>query len=447
MPVTVHDDIRFLRERTSDITEDLKRTLAPQLGAIATSVHAVVPHLYRERESMQDFYPGKIVPYRFTAIPPDFFLGSTPRLFENQTALEEYATQYWRNRNAQTTWRDGKAYWTENMQATIGKEMGRILVQGSSALDLNGWESYEQHTPEVLRGTGLFRYSTFFTAHARPQAEKNSFFDHFPAQNEHAVIGTTPLILHERPSQPSVFWLSVMQNDEGFTRRFFNSCITMGMVIDSSKDAYEGLEGLLVDDRNRELFHRHVQRTNPRGGGATAAFDANRLHHMAVESVQSVGSAFALLAKEIPDGYPHSGDRLIADLATQNMIDKFARLAPFGFIGPVSVFGRHIPDLLYAHKDEEYGYKLRFTPNAIKELQQYSDHMATFFAGKWREYDSLSPDNSGQYPPVQTGTRCPFSGKTRNPFDHHKPQASVITKYANALAAVHNALNQPTPNN
>lgn len=441
-PPGVQEDARYLRERTSYATEGLRHTLTPPLGTIALELNSNARTVHKARESLRDFYPGILVPYRFAGIPPDFFGDETPHHFTSQEELDAHTAAYWQKDDQGAELYRTEPHWRGRMRRVVGEGMARVLLKDAAPVDLRGWDDYRSLKMDAYLSLKPLALNTFYTALVWPQAEADGYLDRFRAQNEAALITNTSLLL-TGANAASLFRVPIMMNDVGFTRRFMNACITATTLASNNMRALIGFEKLLEDDNNRKLIHKHVQRANPQGGAPDIHYDATNLRHMSIEAVQSVASAYALMAKEQPEGYPYDGVSLIKDLAEQNMIDKFARLIPFGFIGPASLFGRYIPNLLYATKDEKYDYRLRFTPEAKTMLQEYSNHMATHFAVQWRAYDLQSLSDPNLYPPVQTGRRCPFTSKIRDTADPHTLMPSAIESYSSTIATIFQILNSP----
>jgi hypothetical protein len=449
MTEALHDqaqDTQYLRERTADITEELRAKLSPALGGVAFDVFLHGKHFYNHREIDRDFYSGNYVPYRFASIPPDFFGSEQPHTFDSEEVFNRHVANYWRQDDARAEAEARIGYgnggepellWSERARKAVAADLGRVLLRPTETLDFSDWDEYSR-ADMVLQGR-TFMLNCFFTAHVYSQATKTGFFEYFKDQTEAALIRSN--ILLGNASVTSIARSPILQNDHTLTNRLLNAGLHTAIVAGNDEIALERFGQLLESDDNRELFHRHVQRASRHGGTPDRDYGPDRLAHMATELFMTVSGTFSLMAQESPDGYPHDGYRLISDLAEQNMIDKFTRLVPFGFVGPATLFGRYIPGLLYATPDEQYEYKLRFNPDALKRLREFAERVEANHVQQWREYDEKVKGDPSLLPPVQTGGRCPFSGKVRNDKDPSRPINGAVSMYADAIAFLFKTLN------
>lgn len=432
-------DACYLRERTTDITDAVRQTLSPNLGRIATNVVTYGSEFYRCRESYRDFFQGTYVPYKLAAIPPDFFDDGQPHTFETEQALERHLDNYWYQDDIKAEHENAmQPLWGARARTTVAAELKRIFIESPIPMDFSGWDEYSQADMNIGRRT--FMLNSFFAAHVQPQAAKAGFFDYFTEQTEAGLI-TNSILLAGNSSVAGIYRSPILQNDRELTNRLLNAGLHAAIVAANDEAALHDFDALLQNDDNRELFHRHVQRTSKLGGTSDRNFGPDRLAYMATESFMTVAGALAFMAQVNPEGYPYDGYQLISDLAEQNMVDKLTRLVPFGFIGPALLFGRYIPGLLYATEDDRYDYRLRFNPDAVEVLSAFAERVQADHAQQWRDYDRLLVDDPTLFPPVQTGGRCPFSGKIRNNIDPASPIPSAVSSYTAALATVFRLLN------
>lgn len=422
------DDHAYLQGRTYEVTAQVRELLHRPLGEAALRIEQATDTFYPIREQLREFYTGFHVPYAYAAIPPNFFVGE-PMQFTDQASFDTHMEDYWVRDERRYKYVPDIDRLTDKRKSIITAGLQRKLLDDPTPIDWQDWPDYSKYIMQLRTGDKTLMLNALFTAVSYGSAKDSGFFECAPGQHTSALVMRTSAALHD-DSVGSLMRFPVLFDDISFTRRLMNATASMTLCLDTDRKLYDDLERLLQHDEYRAFFSKHVQRTTPDGGARDPNYGAERLQIMAKEGVQTVAGAMSFLLGEIPPSYDGGMTEFVNDIIDQDMVDKLARVTPFGLIGPAGFFGRYIPGLLYAQD----GRKLRFTSEGLEALAGFSALVETEFAQLWRAYDALADPTAKA--PIQAGRRCPFMGKHRNSNNPHTPSLGAISHYSRALGAM-----------
>ena len=454
IPESVQQDKQYLHERTKHISADLKSTLGPVLSQAALDTIEAAAHIADQHTPSPMFW----VPNNLSAIPPDFFGTSLPRTFDSLAEFDKHTEAYY-EQSRDTLRRPGDGSpWTTNMEDITKRGLRRVLHEQRELTSFDGWDRYSAYAPKQHLHDHILAFNACCVSLAHPQAEESGFLENFTSQNEASFITPTQQ-LEGYAGNSSITRCQIMQDNEGFTRAFLDACAMVSRMVNTHMSSIEKYEKILSNPEQNALVRLHIQRANPRGNGEV---DVKSLRRMAHEGVQTGAATIALLMRDQPEGYPFGPEQLLSDIVQQNLIEKFARLTPFGIVVPSALFGRYIPNPLYAAEVPGRGYRLQFTVDAKRQLREYSDIIASKYAEERRNYDAfaaahnlfdprdyraqwelyanLLPHQDAHLPSVEMGTRCVFIGKDSNPGQPAALVPGAITNYGLAISAVFRAL-------
>lgn len=175
---------------------------------------------------------------------------------------------------------------------------------------------------------------------------------------------------------------------------FFGDIIRASSIIDNS------ISEIAADQNTGNILRKHTMRTRESYEDGNPAHLKNGLSDALVGGILSMAQVISFLSAEKVEGYDNFDD-LVVGILDSDILEEFARLAPVGYIGPVTLGGIYIP-----HSLEVKGSHLALS----KQMKDYLSAMHRGYmmdmANAWKQYDS-NPHHSPM--PRTLGLSCPAS--------------------------------------
>ena len=266
--------------------------------------------------------------------------------------------------------------------------------------DLDTWRHYEQRMEAFSPET---RQQIVFTRGNRARNSRNGLANYhlfdLPGVTEH-VYARNPFIPPEKYKVIHNMYLPIGAYGQEFATDLLKTAIHMQAF--AQEYAYETAEHMTAD--NEELLRQYTAR-----GNEAREVSADSTMETLQEGILTIAQSIALLTCEKVPGYddPHE---LVKAIAEAGLVERLARYASMGLVGPLVLGGKYVPGAL--QKTAEGG--LEFSP-AFEDLLKtarakfIAQHFAKQKIKKPSGYIPVDPNSTRNHKLI--GRICPVAGK------------------------------------
>ncbi|MBP7775212.1 MAG: hypothetical protein KA069_01285 [Candidatus Saccharimonas sp.] len=178
------------------------------------------------------------------------------------------------------------------------------------------------------------------------------------------------------------------------------SVVVLGDFIRTSPTIDEKIATIASDDDTKNILRKHTMRTRESYDRGDLTHLKNGVSDVLIGGILSMAQTISFLTAEKVPGYENYNE-LVEAILDSDVIEEFARIAPVGYIGPVTLAGIYVPGALDATDG-----KLSLHPEFKRHI---SEMRRGYFAGmaiKWALYDQAPQINEM---PRTLGLTCPAS--------------------------------------
>lgn len=176
--------------------------------------------------------------------------------------------------------------------------------------------------------------------------------------------------------------------------------VWLGDLIRSSSVIDDSIAALDIDQDTDDLLRIHTMRTRESYERGDLNPIKNGLSDALIGGILSMTQAIAFLTAEKVPGY-EDFDKLVTDILDSDVLELLARLAPVGYIGPITMAGTYIPGAL-----DTSANKLGLSQEVSKHLGKMRREYFADMAAKWALYRST---HNAEDMPLTLGLTCPAS--------------------------------------
>lgn len=194
--------------------------------------------------------------------------------------------------------------------------------------------------------------------------------------------------------------LPIGQYGQEASERLAKAVVVLGDFMRTSPAMAESIVRMTEDENVQAVLRKHTMRTRESFDRGDLAHIKNGVSDALIGGILTMAQTISFLASEKVPGYDNFDD-LVNDILDSDVLEDFARIAPVGYIGPVTLAGIYVPGAL-----ETSDGKLSLSTEFRKHLGEMRRGYFAGMAAKWALYDE-APTRHAM--PRTLGLTCPAS--------------------------------------